>query len=154
MSDNVFAPPRSNVETQTGPAPLWEMTLKELRKIYLASLNVRALGILYALGAVGILAAGLIPLASSATKSGLEVIFIVIGLMYAAACVSSYTRPTWGRWLGIVICVLALLSFPFGTIIGILGLIAYAQGGKLFGPEKFVHAEVVRIYKERKQAEK
>ena len=67
MTDNAFAPPRANLETQTGPQALWEMPFKELKKLYLASVNIRALGILYGLGAFGGLLAGALLLGAAAS---------------------------------------------------------------------------------------
>jgi hypothetical protein len=159
MSENIFAPPGASLEVKEGPEALWEMTFKEVRKLYLASVNVHALGFLYGLGAVGVIAAGGIflvtPLKDAGGAEGIGAAFaallVLLGLIYVAAAISSYTRPRWGRWLGIVLCALGLLSFPFGTIIGIMGLIAYAQGGKLFGPERLQHKDVAAVYKQRKK---
>ena len=162
MSDNAFAPPRSNVEVQEGPEALWALTWKEVRKLYLASVNVRALGFLYGLGALGVIASGFIMISASSrggagaegVSMGLAVFFIVLGGLYVVASWSCFSRPTWGRYLGIVLCALALLSIPFGTIVGIIGLIAYGQGARLFGPDRFLHKDVVLVYKQRKKDKK
>jgi len=160
MTDNVFAPPQAKLDVHEGPEVLWEMTWKEVRKLYLASVNIRALGVLYAIGAVGILAVGTVSLlgrperATPGYAEGWIGVIVLVGLVELAACVTSYTRPAWGRWLGIVLCILSLVSFPFGTVIGILGLVAYAQGGKLFGPERLLHKDVAIVYKQRKKDKK
>ncbi|HUQ29364.1 MAG TPA: hypothetical protein VM051_12275 [Usitatibacter sp.] len=158
MTDNVFAPPRANLETRVGPDGLWEMSFKEVRKLYLASVNIRALGVLYGLGAVGAIAAGGILLftpskGDDAQSMGiaLAIVIVALGMIHVAATVSSYSRPTWGRWLGVLLCGLSLLSIPFGTIIGILGLVAYAQGGRLFGADRLLHKDVAAVYKLRKK---
>jgi hypothetical protein len=153
---DVFAPPRSNIEVREGPEVLWAMTWKEVRKLYLASVNIRALGFLYVLGAVGIIAAsGVMSLAASGASTpppaAFTALFIGLGALYIAACYTCFARPTWGRWLGIVLCVISLLSFPIGTIIGIMGLIAYAQGGRLFGADRISHKDVALVYKQRKK---
>jgi len=159
MTDNVFAPPRSDVEVKEGPEALWALTWKEIRKLYYASVNVRAIGVLYGLGAVGVIAGGGVLMSSpSGTRNpflpGLATLFVVLGIVYVAACVSSYTRPTWGRWLGIVLSVLSLLSFPIGTLIGIWMLVAYIQGGRLFGPGRFLHKDVDLVFRQRKKDKK
>jgi hypothetical protein len=161
MTDNVFAPPQAKLDVHEGPEVLWQMSWKDLRKLYLASVNVRALGVLYGLGAFGAIVAaifffvGTIGTSNGGAAPGiLAAVVAVFGLIYVAACVSSYTRPTWGRWLGIVVCVLGLFSFPLGTLIGIMGLIAYAQGGKLFGPDRLPHNDVAVVYKQRKKDKK
>lgn len=158
MTENVFAPPRANLDVHEGPEALWEMGWKDLRKLYLASVNVRTLGVLYALAALGSLGVGVAVLAgyfgrsdSGAGPGLVGSALVVLGLGYVAGCVTSYARPAWGRWLGCVLCVLALPSVPFGTIIGALGLVAYAQGGKLFGPARLLHKDVAAVYKQRRK---
>jgi hypothetical protein len=150
MTDNAFAPPRANLETQTGPQELWEMPFKDLKKLYLASVNIRALGILYGLGALGGLVAGVL-LVNGSMESGLAFVLLGSGVVSVAACISSYTRPGWGKVVGILLCILSLFNFPLGTLIGILGLIAYYNGGKLFGPNRLLHKDVVAVYKVRKK---
>ena len=161
MTENVFAPPRASLDVQEGPEVLWQMSWKDIRKLYLASVNVRALGFLYGLGAFGVFAVAATTVIgmSQATETPLDTVpgalfsglLVVMGVLYVSACVTSYTRPKWGRVLGIVLCVLGLISFPFGTLISIFGLIAYAQGGKLFGPERLLHKDVAAVYKQRKK---
>jgi hypothetical protein len=162
VGDDVFAPPRANLDVREGPEALWEMPFKELRKLYLASLNIRALGALYGLGMLE----GLVILADSPANflnardlpnnAGIVPVafFAVFTAMALAGCVSSYSRPNWGRWIGIVLCAISLLLIPIGTAIGIMGLIAYAQGGKLFGPGRLGHKDVAAVYRQRKVNEK
>jgi hypothetical protein len=153
MTDNVFAPPRSNVEVRTGPEALWDMTFKQVRRLYHASSSIRALGFLYGLGTAGVAAAVLIPLFSATRSPGLPGalgLLVLGGGLSLAATVTSFTRPAWGRWLGIGICVLNLVNIPFGTLIGVAGLVAYVQGRRLFGRDRFLHKEVVDVYKQRK----
>lgn len=157
-SDNLYAPPQANVEIPEGPRALWEMPFKELKRLYNATHTIRALGFLYGLGALGILVAVAF-LASGAfardsAPSGMLLVglfYLLYGLLSLAACVTSFTRPRWGSFVGVALCILSLLGFPIGTIIGILGLIAYAQGKRLFGPDRFKHAEVIDVYKQRKR---
>jgi hypothetical protein len=149
MTDNAFAPPRANLETQFGPQQLWEMPFKDLKKLYLASVNIRALGILYGLGAFGLLAGPI--LLTRGADQWLGYVLIASGVVSVAGCVSSYTRPGWGRPVGILLCVLGLLNFPLGTLIGILGLVAYANGRKLFGADRLPHKDVAAVYKVRKK---
>ena len=155
MSDNAFAPPRAKLDVPEGPDVLWEMPFKEVRKIYLASVNVQALGVLYAIGAIGLLATAAFtvagPPSSTPPPTALMPFLLGMGVVFLAGTVTSYTRPRWGRVLGIILCVLSLFSIPWGTIVGILGLIAYAQGGKLFGSQRLRHKDVAAVYKQRKK---
>ena len=157
MTDNVYAPPASKLEDREGPEALWEMPFKELAQLRNASINIRVLGFLFGLSAAGsLLLVGLGSLGASATGSGSAssvvflAIFLVTGLLSLAACVGAYTRPPWGRVVGMITCGLSLINFPLGTLIGGLGLVAYYRGGKLFGPERFLHNDVTSIYKQRK----
>lgn len=162
MTENVFAPPRASLDVQEGPEVLWQMSWKDIRKLYLASVNIRALGFLYGLGAFGVFAvaattfiglsqAPAAPAGDFLPAALFSGLLAVMGVLYVSACVTSYTRPKWGRVLGIVLCVLGLISFPFGTLISIFGLVAYAQGGKLFGPDRLPHKDVAAVYKQRKK---
>jgi len=156
VTDNVYAPPRANLETQEGPPELWQIEFKRLKRLYNASHTIRALGFLYALGIFGLVSA--IALSSgtyarSGYAAGLAAMLFLFGGLSLLGVVSSFTRPRWGRWLGVVLCVLTLLSIPVGTVIGIFGLIAYAQGGRLFGAGRLKHKDVVDVYKQRKRTQ-
>jgi hypothetical protein len=155
MTDNVFAPPRSNVEVRTGPDALWAMTFKQVRRLYHASSSIRALGVLYGLGSLAVVAAIVLPALDARGLGGGDALPLVaflalMGGLSLAAAVSSFTRPRWGRWLGIALCIINLVNIPFGTLIGILGLVAYIQGAGLFGPGRFLHKELVDVYNQRK----
>ena len=61
-------------------------------------------------------------------------------------------RAKWARPNGIVLCVLALFVPPFGTVIGIFGLVAFARSAELFGSERRETWEVAAEYRARKKA--
>jgi hypothetical protein len=147
---NPFAPPRASVEVREGPNELWAMPFKELRKIYHASHTFRALGFLYGLVAIG---CGAVMTMFGFNAHGADMtllILFVIVLATAAASVTSYTRQEWGRGLGGFLCILMLFMIPIGTVIGILGLVAYFQAGKLFGAGRLEHGDVILVYRQRK----
>ncbi len=54
--------------------------------------------------------------------------------------------------LGIILCAISLLGIPIGTLIGIIGLIAFVGGEKLFGEGKYLHADLQREFKHRKKS--
>jgi len=58
------------------------------------------------------------------------------------AILSLIARSGTGRFFGIIMCIISLLSIPFGTIIGILGLLALFGSPELFGKNKITHAEL------------
>ena len=151
ISENVFAPPRANLDVHEGPAALWDMDFKTVRKLYVDSVNVRAFGVLSALGAVflvGVTVYGLVN--GSATSLLPSLLFLAFTAFPIAVCITSFTRPRWGRMIGIVSCVFSMLNFPFGTLIGALALVAYVRGKRLFGPDRLLHADVAAVYKQRK----
>jgi hypothetical protein len=157
VGDDVFAPPRANLEVREGPEVLWEMPFKEVRKLYLASLNIRALGILYfiaALGGIALTVTSGLALFAGGGGSRPAVVPSLLMLSFTgvtvAAWITSYTRPRWGRVVGVIICAISLINIPIGTVIGILGLASYAQGGKLFGPGRLLHKDLSAVYRQRK----
>lgn len=50
------------------------------------------------------------------------VIFGITGAAGIACGIGLLKFKPWGRILGIICCVLSLISFPFGTILGVYGL--------------------------------
>ncbi|HSS28233.1 MAG TPA: hypothetical protein VLL50_09775 [Usitatibacter sp.] len=160
MTDNVFAPPRSNVVVNTGPQELWDLSWKDFRNLYYASVNIRAIGILNIIGSVIVIAALAIPAFSRTDTTGagsLVPLFMFMGLASALSIVfawTAFTRPRWGRWFGIVMLVLGLINFPIGTLISIVGLIAYVRGRRLFGDDKISHKDLAEVFKQRKVEKK
>jgi hypothetical protein len=155
MAENVYAPPRANLETQEGPQELWQIEFKQLKRLYYATINIRALGVLCALGSLGLVAAVMFATSSyiaSGYGRAMALILFVYGGLSVVGSITSFTRPRWGRIVGIILCVLSLISFPIGTVIGILGTIAYAHGKRLLGPDRLLHRDVVDVYKQRKKA--
>jgi len=160
MTDNVFAPPRSNVVVNTGPQELWDLSWKDLRNLYYASVNIRALGVLNVIG-VALLTAGIaIPILSGGKGAGnasivpLFIFMAVAGGLSFLMAWTAFARPGWGRWFGIVMLVLGLLNFPLGTLISIIGLIAYVRGRRLFGEDKILHKDLAEVFKQRKVEKK
>ena len=147
-TENVFAPPKADLETRTEPGELWQMPFKDLKKLRSASESVRALAFLFGLSALGGLLLGL---GSLGSHFGMfEILFTATGLLSLAACVGAIQRRAWGRPVGILVCALSLANVPLGTIIGALGLAAYLRGKRLFGPDRLLHADVIAVYKARK----
>jgi len=60
----------------------------------------------------------------------------VFVLLAAAAAFGTWRLQIWGRYLSIVLCIAILAVFPWGTIFGILGLVALIGSGPLFGADR------------------
>src|SRR5438105_10318882 len=115
MSENVFAPPRASLDVHEGPEVLWEVSWKDIRKLYLASVNIRALGVLYALGALAVMALSVPAIVDDSRVgraapelAGVAGLFLLIGGLEVAGAITSFTRPRWGRWIGILLCIFSL----------------------------------------------
>jgi hypothetical protein len=151
---NPYAPPVAPITGVGGGgrelfAGLDTKTLKKLRD---HSHTIRALGMLWALGTLIYAGLALMMLAGS-DAGGAAAAGLLLGLGALVGCASyaCFARPGWGRVLGIILNAIALLGFPIGTLIGILGLIAFVGGEKLFGDGKYLHADLQREFKHRKQ---
>lgn len=138
----------------TGERELFtDLDFKTLKKLRNHSHTIRTLGILWGIGAAAYLVLGLMMLTSGrpgeTAVSG--AIFFAVAALVGTGTYASFARPAWGRVLGIILNGIGLLGFPIGTLIGALGLIAYIGGEKLFGDKKYLHADLNREFKHRKQ---
>ena len=101
-----------------------------------------------AIGLLGLLTA--LVVGFFAVNWRLSVLSASIGALGATAAYASWWRPAWGAIAGILFCVLLLAGFPLGTFIGILGIVAFASGGSLFGAGRFCHPEVEQEWRRRR----
>jgi hypothetical protein len=129
-----------------------ELSYKELKKLRNHSSTITTLGVLWTLGALLQLFAAIALLAAGAAdEDATAPIVLVLGLFSTVSAIGAFTRAAWGRGIGILMCVLSLLGFPIGTLIGILGLIAFGNGARLFGPDRYIGKELNKEYKHRKR---
>jgi F0F1-type ATP synthase membrane subunit a len=116
--------------------------------------NIRALGVLNVIGVAILALAWMVPARQASSAAPL---YVILGLAAALSFLMAWTafaRPGWGRWFGIVMLVLGLLNFPIGTLISIIGLIAYVRGRRLFGEDKILHKDLAEVFKQRKVEKK
>jgi hypothetical protein len=153
--DNVYAPPKSNLEPQiTGSLidRLKKYDDKSLNKLYYRSCNVSAIAGLMIIG-VAILASLFLftnVLKDTSTPSTPAAVLIAILAFNLIASVGIILRTTWGRVLGIVACTIMLINIPMGTIIGIVGLFAFINAKSFFGIDRITHTELKKEFKFRK----
>jgi hypothetical protein len=81
-------------------------------------------------------------------------VFIGLALFYLVAIIGMLKRTSWGRVMGIIVCILTLINIPLGTLIGIVGLFAFIKAPNLFGPGRVPHKDLKTEYKLRKKARK
>jgi len=148
---NASIPAREPAET---PVRLASIDSHELKKLYRRSSIIFALNVLWIIGTA--LSFLLLPAWMEQADELAPVLggIVVLGALLAiAASVGGFMRTGWGRVPGIIHCALILINIPVGTVIGILGLVAYSKGGLLFGPGAPSHAQVKQEFKRRKRAE-
>ncbi|MCZ6796091.1 MAG: hypothetical protein O7J95_20980 [Planctomycetota bacterium] len=81
----------------------------------------------------------------------LLVVLLVLGAFQLTTAIACFRRASWGRISGMIVCSLMLLNIPVGTLIGVLGLVALAQGARLFGPGRYRPSDLRKELKYRKQ---
>jgi len=151
--DNPYAAPAvadaSAHADEAGRRAFVELDTKELKRLRDASLNIRVLGGLWILGTTVYLVLGATTTtrASDVPLAGV----LAVGAVMAVAAVGALFRPVWGRPVGMVMCGVSLLGSPIGTLIGILGMIAFSRGVKLFGPNRWRHGAIIAEWKQRKR---
>ena len=148
-SSDPYAPPKADsphpIERQLFP----ELTTKELKKLRDNSHTIRTLGIVAVIAVImlGIICLFLIETITSALALSL---FVSIPLAIMM-CYCSIKRPNWGPIPLAIGCIIFLLGFPLGTLIGLLGLFAVFGGLELFGPGRPEHRELEREWRHRKE---
>ena len=148
--ENPYTPPVADPSIAPQRQSLPEMDTPSLKVLRNDSHTIRALGALSVLAAI--VGPMIILFAPQEESPGLA--YAIGGgffLFFGLVSYCSWWRPSWGRIPGILYCALALFSFPIGTIIGILGIISYARGGPLFGPDRYPHSVLDAEWKYRKR---
>jgi len=135
-----------------------DIQTKKLKQLYNDSRSIKTLRALWIVGIIAFLAIigfvlfspNRIP-ADQIPSLAIILPFIALNLATVIGC---FRWATWGRILGIISCALALFGFPIGTLIGILGLVAFIRSPELFGPKRLDPAELLIEYKSRKKTAK
>jgi len=96
--------------------------------------SIKAVGILYYLGAV-VLTIGTVMFLQSDVATSIGLLIVGVAQLFAGWGVRALRR--WGRVLGCVLSVIGLLGFPIGTLINgyILYLFLSKKGRTIFAPE-------------------
>ncbi len=146
--ENPYAAPKSNtIFSESSNDRLEALNFEQVKKLYYRSCNVSGLVGLLCLGFMAIV--GLL-LFSEETESTFVALFVGLAVFYGLAIVGLFNRTSWGRVLGIIICILSLLQIPIGTIIGLMGLFAFFGSPELFGENRLTHKELKAEFNLRK----
>lgn len=150
--DNPYQAPEDDSIMADEPRGFQDLSFKELKKLRNHSSTINAMGGLWVIGGVLQVVGGLFFVSSSGYDSApFGFIYVLLGVFALLCAFGAFTRPSWGRPLGILLCCLAMLGFPLGTLIGILGLIGFASGASLFGPDRILHKNLNDEFKYRKK---
>jgi len=133
---NPYAAPAAPVEDVSANAEA-----EAIRKAHIShEASIKAVGLLYYLGAVGVTlvgAAGLVAVGGAGTSMVPSLLLIALGAGYAFAGWGVRALRPWGRIVGIVIACIGLIGFPIGTLINayILYLFLSKKGRTIYSPE-------------------
>jgi hypothetical protein len=156
QSENPYKAPQTTTPEaiNTDGSPLATMERKPFKKLYYRSVNVGTIAFLLVIGAIAIIALVIYQSNLASKQGGFIIIppifYIQIGFSIIAA-VGLFLRTIWGKMVGIIACILMLISIPIGTIIGITGLFALFKSPELFGPDRLTHKDLKKEYKTRKR---
>ncbi len=75
---------------------------------------------------------------------------LALGLILLLAAAGTVIRKSWYDILGIILCIISLIGFPIGTLLGIWGLTALNPNNNLFGKQRYFNKDISREYKLRR----
>ncbi len=150
---NPYTSPQSEIAQPTqGNAVFSNLDFKSLKKLYHRSCNVNAITFLLGLGFIFLLVASFLPVNEG--EPSLRFVFIGLAVFYAMAIFGLFNRSSWGRILGIIVCIISLINIPVGTLIGIFGLFAFFGAPQLFGSDRVRHKDLKAEFKLQKSNRK
>jgi hypothetical protein len=136
---------------------LTSYSFEEVQKLYNTSRNVSTIGGICAFFAVMYLLMFLLFVSvfeSSQEELGAMALLFGAMILFSMSAIGLFKRTNWGRTLGIISCVLLLLVFPIGTIIGIVGIRALSSAPGLFGGNTLTHDEIKNEFNKLKRMKK
>ena len=133
---NPYAAPAAPVEDVSANAEA-----ERIRKEHIShEASIKAVGLLYYLGAIGMTIgglAGLVAARGAETSVGVALLLLGLGVSYAFAGWGVRGLRPWGRIIGILLAGFGLLGFPVGTLINayILYLFLSKKGRTIYEPQ-------------------
>ena len=154
---NPYAAPESELASGGGRRLFQDLDQKTVKKLYHHSHTLITMSVLWSLGAIVCLVAASFAVDKNLSIFGLDpeptaLILCAQALLNIFAVIGCWKRPVWGRIVAMVATATSILSGAIlAIIIGILVMIALAQGGRLFGPDRFLHSDLKTEFKYRKK---
>ena len=132
---NPYAAPAAPVEDVSANAEA-----EAIRKAHIShEASIKAVGILYYLGGIGVTIAALggLMAAKGAAGVGMTVGLLAVGVGQFFAGYGVRALRPWGRVIGCILSAIGLIGFPIGTLINgyILYLFLSKKGRTIFAPE-------------------
>jgi hypothetical protein len=143
---NDLAPDIAPADTADTENPLRLLSTKETRNLYRRARSIRTLCFFWLLA----IAMSLVFIFSASPGSMTIPICSAFVVLAAAAFFGTWRFQHWGRILSIALCVAILPVFLWGTIFGILGLVALIGSKPLFGPHRFSQRQLREEMEHRK----
>ena len=161
-TNNPYAPPQSAPQPRPEPETfqlLPHISDTDVKALSNRSYSIRFAGIVCVFITFLALVSARFDNASTITIHSVEIDHSLAHLtLILASIVTSYSllkRPTWGQPVGIVYCILAILTFnTFLVVIAVLTILALANAGPLFGPEKIQHIIISTEHRQRRIAQR
>lgn len=140
--------PYSSSQTFDAPPMVIETDAEVIRKAHIKNeASIKSIGILYYLGAISSILAGLMGIISvfSAGASGVAELamasavfslLLILGAVQLTVAIGLRKLRPWARFTCIILSVIGLIGFPVGTILGayILYLLLNKKAGMIFSP--------------------
>lgn len=144
----------SNVEKGVAVEPMafTELSFKELKTIRDHSNVVTVLGVIWSISSTCWFLGAIYTFWEDAPRALLfSGLYFGVAAIMAVSAYGSFQRPKWARVVCMIPCVFALIGFPLGTILGIIGLIALRKGDVLFGETRYQPKDLTKEFQYRKE---
>ncbi|MEE9393000.1 MAG: hypothetical protein V3W41_10885 [Planctomycetota bacterium] len=132
---------------------------KKVKQLWQDSRNINGLGVLWSftslvlVGLVVLMNIGISGASEALPLEGLlgGAVLGALGFLHVYGAYVAFARPASGQTGVIVLSTISLASFPVGTAVGVIGLIASTRSKELFGIERFRSFEINKEWKQRKK---
>jgi hypothetical protein len=150
IDSTAVAAPANHVNDTTEHPALQALNFEQLKKLRSISHSIRSLGFLWAISGIIAVLYGATLTGDTGRESQMGFALIAYGLAVALlGPYSAWARPRWGRIVCMVLSIPPLAKIPYGTLLGILSLVALGSAEPLFGPDRIPHKQVEAAYKAR-----
>ncbi|HYH96339.1 hypothetical protein [Hyalangium sp.] len=152
MTDiTAVAVPLSHVDATIEHPSLKALGFVQLKSLRSISRSLRSLGFLWAFSGIVTVVFGGTLIGDPGRDNELGLVLVPYGLAVALlGPYSAWARPAWGRTVCMLLSVPPLASIPYGTLLGILSLVALGRAKPLFGADGIPHKQVEAEYQARK----